>query len=61
MIINEYININNKTFKKTYSDEGYKIKKVSTSEMYSEALDVYSNDFEYVETDEKIEDEERVE
>lgn len=42
---------------KTYSDEGYKIKKVGTDEIYDEAIDVEINNYVYKETNEKIEDE----
>lgn len=43
---------------RTYSDGNYLIKKVGTEETYSEAIDVDSSNFEYVETEEMIEDEE---
>lgn len=36
----------------TYSDEGYKIQKVGTDEIYDEAIDVL--DYEYEETDELV-------
>ena len=42
---------------KTYSDENYLIKKVGTEEIYGEAIDVETSNFEYVETEEKIEEE----
>lgn len=41
---------------KTYSDEGYKIQKVGTDEIYDEAIDVETASYEYVETDQKIEE-----
>ena len=41
---------------KTYSDENYKIQKVGTDEIYDEAIDVKSSNYEYIETDEKIEE-----
>ena len=41
---------------KTYSDENYLIKKIGTDEIYSEAIDVETSNFEYVETEEKIEE-----
>ena len=41
---------------KTYSDENYRIRKVGTNEIYDEAIDVEDSDYEYEETDEKIED-----
>ena len=40
---------------RTYSDANKYIKKVGTEEIYSEAIDV--RDYEYEETDKKIEDE----
>lgn len=40
----------------TYSDENYKIQKIGTNEIYDEAIDVESSNFEYIETDEKIEE-----
>lgn len=39
---------------KTYSDEGVKIRKVGTSEVYDRAIDVEGAPFTYEETDEKI-------
>ena len=45
---------------KTYSDENYKIQKVGTDEIYSEAIDVESSNYEYIETNEKIEIEENI-
>lgn len=42
---------------KTYSDEGYMIKKVGTDELYEEAIDVESSTYEYEETTELIEGE----
>ena len=41
---------------KTYSDEGYKIIKVGTDEIYDEAIDIETNNFTYEETNEKIEE-----
>lgn len=41
---------------KTYSDENYRIRKVGTDEIYDEAIDVKSSNYEYIETDEKIEE-----
>ena len=55
MIKTENIVINDTTFKRTYSDENYYIKKVGTNEIYSEAVDVLDKNYEYVETDEKFE------
>lgn len=55
MVIIENIIINNREFKKTYSDEGFYIQKVETEEIYSEAIDIPTANYEYVETDKKIE------
>ena len=41
---------------KTYSDENYRIQKVGTDEIYDEAIDVESSNYEYIATDEKIEE-----
>lgn len=41
---------------KTYSNEGYKIHKLNTEEIYDEAIDVENAPFEYEETTEKIEE-----
>lgn len=43
---------------KTYSNEGYKIHKLNTQEIYDEAIDVENAPYEYEETTEKIETEE---
>ena len=42
---------------RTYSNENKKKKKVGTEEVYSEAIDVETSNFEYIETEEKIEEE----
>ena len=55
MIITEMIKVKEKNFKRTYSDEGYYIQKVGTEEVYSEAVDIPTANYEYVETDKKIE------
>lgn len=40
---------------KSYSDEGFYIRKVGTNEVYSEAIDVENAPYIYEETDKKIE------
>ena len=40
---------------RSYSDEGFYIQKVGTEEVYSEAIDVETAPYEYVETNELIE------
>ena len=42
-------------FKKTYSDENFLIRKIGTNEIYSEAYDLLSSNYEYEETDELFE------
>lgn len=54
MIVVETIEINEKPYKKSFSDSGFKIRKKGTNEIYDEAIDVL--DFEYEETDEPIEE-----
>lgn len=41
---------------KTYSDENYRIRKVGTDEIYDKAIDIEGSNYEYIETDEKIEE-----
>ena len=41
---------------RTYSDLGFKIRKVGTNEVYDEAIDVIGAPFVYEETSEKIEE-----
>ena len=41
---------------KTYSDQNYLIQKLGTDEIYSEAIDVETCNFEYKETEEKVEE-----
>lgn len=43
---------------KTYSDEGYQIRKIGTEEVYDEAIDIETSNYEYEETTEKVEMEE---
>ena len=54
MIKTETVTINETEFKRTFSDEGYCIKKVGTNEVYSEAVDLPDSTFTYEETDEKL-------
>ena len=53
MIIKETLTINNKTFIKTYSDEGFMVERDGVR--YAEAIDLEYLGREYVETDEPIE------
>lgn len=56
MIRTEIIEINGKTFKRTYSDENKYIRKDMTDEIYSEAVDVIGSMNSYSETDDVIKD-----
>ena len=60
MIIQENITINDKLFVKTYSDAELYIKKKGTDEVYVEAIDLPTSNFEYVETEDKIKKPEEV-
>ena len=55
MIVQENITINNKQFVKTYSNADFYIKKKGTDEVYVDAIDLPTSNFEYVETEDKIE------
>lgn len=54
MIIQETVTINNKQFKHTYSDSNFYIKKEGTEEEYTEAFDILTSTFTYVETDKQV-------
>ena len=41
---------------RSYSDENYMIQKVGTDEIYDEAIDIETATYEYVETEQEIED-----
>lgn len=41
---------------RTYSDKNLYIQKVGTNEVYSEAIDLESKGYEYIETDKEIEE-----
>lgn len=56
MIVKENLKIKDRDFIKIYSDEKWKIRKIGTNEIYSEAIDLSEAGYEYEETDEKIED-----
>lgn len=62
MIVREfYKEIKNGTrLYRTYSDEGYKIKQEETGIIYDEAIDVETKNYTYTETDEKIEEEDKL-
>lgn len=46
---------------RTYSDKNYIIQKVGTDEKYSDAIDIETALFEYIETDELIKEEQPLE
>lgn len=50
MIITEFVEINNKYFKHTYSNSGFFIARNGMK--FIEAIDLLENDFEYIETNE---------
>ena len=58
MIIKETVTINGREFTRTYSDT-YKIRKIGTDEIYTDAMDV--SDYQYEETDIPLEDEDATE
>jgi hypothetical protein len=57
MIIKETVTINGREFTRTYSDT-YKIRKIGTDEIYTDAVDLPDTGFSYIETDIEIEEEE---
>ena len=52
IVIEDY----NENLKRTYSDSGFYIHKLGTSEKYVDAIDLKTATFEYEETDEPIEE-----
>ena len=54
MIVQETVTINDKQFKHTFSDSNFYIKKEGTEEEYTEAFDILTSTFTYVETDKQI-------
>ena len=61
MVISEYYSTraDGARLIRTYSDQNKYIQKVGTQEVYSEAVDIESKRYEYVETDILIEEEPR--
>lgn len=57
MIKVENVIINGKEYKKTYSNEHKYIQKKGTKELYVEAIDLLSSNFEYVETNKDTDEE----
>lgn len=58
MIQTENLIINDREFKRTYSDEDFYILQEQTGIQYAEAIDVMTANYTYVETDKPIEREE---
>ena len=56
MIIQEIVTVHNRQFKHTYSSEAKYIQQVETGAIYDEAYDTMARDFNYIETDAKIEE-----
>lgn len=52
MIVKEYLD--NGKFIRYFSDEDFKIQKLGTDEIYSDAVELVDTEVEYIETDEKI-------
>lgn len=57
MIKQEHFIHNEKIYIKTYSDEGFLIQNINNGKIYSEAVDILTNNFTYIETDQLIEEE----
>lgn len=60
MIVKEFYKTrkNGVNLYRTYSDKNLQIQKVNTNEIYDEAIDIESANYEYVETDKPIADDE---
>lgn len=58
MIQTENLTINDREFKRTYSDEDFYILQEQTGIEYAEAIDVITANYTYIETDKPIEREE---
>ena len=59
MIIQKEVNFGSRTLLHTYSDKGFYILQVETNIKYDEAYDIIPCHYTYVETNEKIEREEK--
>ena len=55
MIKQEEREFNGKMFKYTYSTDGYRLRKVGTDEIYDDVYDILESNYEYEETEEKVE------
>lgn len=54
MLKTEPITINGKQYRHNFSDNGFRIRKVGTNEIYDDALDIPENTATYEETEELI-------
>ena len=54
MLVQESLTIDRRKYIKTYSDEGYYIRQLSTGILYEDAIDPKNSGREYEETDQKI-------
>ena len=57
MIVQEIVTLHNKQFKHTFSSNKKYIKQVETGAIYSEAYDVLQRNFNYIETETDISEE----
>ena len=57
MIVQEIVTLHNKQFKHTFSYDKKYIKQLETGAIYSEAYDVMHRNFNYVETDTELTEE----
>ena len=55
MVKSEIVTMRKKQYKRTFSDTGFYIRKIGTNEEYTEAIDLLNSNYEYEETDRKIE------
>lgn len=60
MIIQEIITLHNMQFKHTFSSDNKYIKQIETGAIYNEAYDVPQRNFNYVETDTILSDEDKL-
>lgn len=54
MIVQETVTMGDRQFKHTLSDANYYIQKEGTKEIYTEAFDIMTSNFTYIETDKQI-------
>lgn len=54
MINMENVTINGRNYRRTYSRDGFLVRKIGTNEIYSEAIDLLTTPYEYEETNQQI-------